>query len=265
MEKEQDSMLLAIDIGNTNVTLGLAEGRNWRHVWRLPTLTDKEALLFYEVQLSNYLLEQDIPPAGIRLMVVSTVVPALRPVFEALGRQLFHRAPLFVGPELYQRFQVKVLRPNELGTDLYANAIAAHHLFRQDCIIADFGTALTFTTMNREGALLGVSIAPGLKTAISALFQKTAQLPEVPLELPASALGLDTVHAIQSGILIGYVGLVRHMLQAIRSEVGAHYLALATGGLSSILHPLREEFHAIEPNLTLEGLRIIGENIYPEE
>lgn len=259
---EPDRMLLAIDIGNTNITLGLAEGRHWRHVWRLPTLTDKEALLFYEIQLSNFLLEHDIPPDSIRRAVVSTVVPALRTVFEALSQRLFKAPPVMVGPELYTRFHIKVPRPNELGTDLYANAIAAYHLFGQDCIIADFGTALTFTTMNQEGELLGVSIAPGLKTAISALFQKTAQLPEVPLVLPASVLGRDTVHAIQSGILIGYVGLVKHMLQAIRAEVGAHYLAVATGGLSSILHPLKEDFHAIEPNLTLDGLRIIGENIY---
>ena len=256
-------MLLAIDIGNTNVTLGLAEGSHWRHVWRLPTLTDGEALLFYEVQLSNYLLEQDIPLDAVRQTVVSTVVPALRSVFEALGRQLFKSAPLFVGPDLYPRLQVRPPRPNELGTDLYANAVAAFHLFQRDCIITDFGTALTFTTMNREGELLGVSIAPGLKTAISSLFQKTAQLPEVPLVLPGSVLGRDTVHAIQSGILIGYVGLVKHMLMAIRAEVGSHYVAVATGGLSSILHPLQSEFYAIEPNLTLDGLRIIGENIYP--
>ena len=109
--------------------------------------------------------------------------------------------------------------------------------------------------------MLGVSIAPGLKTAISSLFNKTAQLPEVPLELPDSAVGKNTVHAIQSGILIGYVGLVRHMLQSIRAELGPQYIAIATGGLSSILHPLKEEFYSIEPNLTLDGLRLIGEQV----
>jgi type III pantothenate kinase len=252
-------MLLAIDIGNTNLTLGLAAGNRWQHVWRLPTLTDEEALLFYELQLANYLLEQDISPAQIRAVVISTVVPALRTVFEALGQQLFGQPPLFVGPELYPQFPIQVLNPQELGTDLYANTLAAHYLFPQDCIIADFGTALTFTALRQNGEIMGVSIAPGLKTAIAALFQKTAQLPEVPLELPASPLGKNTVHAIQSGILIGYVGLVRHMLKTIRAETGEHFQAIATGGLSAILHPLEADFDAIEPNLTLDGLRLIAE------
>lgn len=252
-------MLLAIDIGNSNVTFGLAEGGNWKHTWRLPTMGDGEALLYYEVQVTNYLLEKDVAAGEVKRVVVSTVVPALRSIFEELVFHLFRIQPIVVGPAIYPRLRLQIARPDELGTDLYANAVAAHYLFRQDCIITDFGTALTFTTVNSAGELLGVSIAPGLKTAISSLFQKTAQLPEVPLELPASAVGKNTVHAIQSGILIGYVGLVRHMLQAIRAELGQQYIAVATGGLSSILHPLENEFYAIEPNLTLDGLRLIGE------
>ena len=254
-------MLLAIDIGNSNLTLGLAEGELWQHVWRLPTLSDEEAMLFYKVQIVNYLLENDISPLNIRQVVISSVVPVLRPIFDELGQQLFGQPPLFVGPEFYHQLPLKVLHPNELGTDLYANALAAHYRFHQDCIITDFGTALTFSALSQSGELQGVSIAPGLKTAISVLFQKTAQLPEVPLELPASALGKNTVHAIQSGILIGYVGLVRHMLEMIRAEVGGHYLAIATGGLSAILHPLEDDFDAIEPNLTLDGLRIFAERV----
>ncbi|MCO6476798.1 MAG: type III pantothenate kinase [Phaeodactylibacter sp.] len=254
-------MLLAIDIGNSNVTFGLANGGRWEHTWRLPTMADGEALLYYEVQITNFLLECDIPADQIRQAVISTVVPALRATFEELAFHLFRTRPILVGPDIYPRLRLQISRPEELGTDLYANAVAAHYLFQQDCIITDFGTALTFTTVNAAGELLGVSIAPGLKTAISSLFQKTAQLPEVPLELPASAVGKNTVHAIQSGILIGYVGLVRHMLQAIRAELGQQYIAIATGGLSSILHPLKDEFFAIEPNLTLDGLRLIGEEV----
>ncbi|MCB0584566.1 MAG: type III pantothenate kinase [Phaeodactylibacter sp.] len=254
-------MLLAIDIGNSNVTFGLARGSHWKHTWRLPTMADGEALLYYEVQITNFLLENDILAEEIQQTVISTVVPALRATFEKLAFHLFRTQPILVGPEVYPRLRLRVTRPEELGTDLYANAVAAHYLFKQDCIITDFGTALTFTTINAAGELLGVSIAPGLKTAISSLFQKTAQLPEVPLELPASAVGKNTVHAIQSGILIGYVGLVRHLLQAIREELGQQYIAVATGGLSSILHPLKKEFHSIEPNLTLDGLRLIGEEI----
>ena len=257
-------MILAIDIGNTNVAFGIAEGSHWKYTWRLPTMADGEALLYYEVQITNYLLENDISSGEVEQTVISTVVPALRSIFEELAYRLFRIRPLVIGPDIYHRLHLKVARPSELGTDLYANAVAAHALFQQDCIITDFGTALTFTTVNGAGELLGVSIAPGLKTAISALFNKTAQLPEVPLELPSSAVGKNTVHAIQSGILIGYVGLVRHMLQVIRAELGPQYIAIATGGLSSILHPLKDEFYAIEPNLTLDGLRLIGEQMGKE-
>ena len=257
-------MILAIDIGNTNVAFGIAEGSHWKYTWRLPTMADGEALLYYEVQITNYLLENDISSGEVEQTVISTVVPALRAIFEELAYRLFRIRPLVIGPDIYHRLHLKVARPSELGTDLYANAVAAHALFQQDCIITDFGTALTFTTVNGAGELLGVSIAPGLKTAISALFNKTAQLPEVPLELPSSAVGKNTVHAIQSGILIGYVGLVRHMLQVIRAELGPQYIAIATGGLSSILHPLKDEFYAIEPNLTLDGLRLIGEQMGKE-
>ena len=107
--------------------------------------------------------------------------------------------------------------------------------------------------------MLGVAIAPGLKTAISALFSKTAQLPEVPLKMPESPVGKNTIHAIQSGILNGYVGLVVHMLSCIREEVGQHFIAIATGGLSSILHPLKSEFEDIDVELTMNGLKIIAE------
>lgn len=252
-------MLLAIDIGNSNVTIGLAKGADWAHIWRLPTRTDLDALLFYEVQLSNHLLEVDLPHGALTQVVISSVVPDLTGVFEHLGQHLFGFAPLVVRPDIYAHLPLGIARPNEIGTDLLANALAAHQLFREDCIVVDFGTALTFTTVDAGGQILGVSIAPGLKTAISALFQKTAQLPEVPLEYPRSAIGKNTVHAIQSGVLIGYVGLVRYMLQAIREEVGTHYLAVATGGLSAILHPLRDDFFVVDPNLTLNGLRMIGE------
>lgn len=251
-------MLLAIDIGNTNVTIGLAEREEWRHVWRLPTSTEADALLFYETRLADWMLEAEVPPERIRQCVISSVVPDLAPIFDQLTRTLFQQVPVLVGPAIYPQLPLLIERPHELGTDLLANALAAYCLYRRDCIVVDFGTALTFTSVNEQGRILGVSIAPGLRTAIGALYQKTAQLPEVPLELPPSAVGKDTITAIQSGVLMGYVGLVRHLLEAIRGELGAHYIAVATGGLSSILHPLRGDFDFVEPHLTLHGLRLIG-------
>ncbi|MBK8654127.1 MAG: type III pantothenate kinase [Haliscomenobacter sp.] len=252
-------MLLAIDIGNSNVVAGLFDGTGWKQVWRFPTLTEGEASFFYSHQLSDRFLESGVRLHLVDRVVISSVVPNLTAVFGEVAHSLFGQGPLVVGPGVYPYLGLTMSRPSEIGTDLVANAVAALWRYQSDCIVVDFGTALTFTTVSREGEILGVAIAPGLKTAIQALFQKTAQLPEVPLELPPTPIGKDTVHAIQSGVLRGYVGLVRHMVQEIRLEAGSHYLAVATGGLSSILHPLRDVFEEINPNLTLDGLLRISE------
>jgi type III pantothenate kinase len=251
-------MQLIIDIGNSNVVIGIFKENQWLHTWRLPTMRDEEALLFYEMRLTDYLLEADFSPKWIDQVVVSSVVPDLKDVFSSLSIRVFRQEAVVVGPDIYPQIALQIDRPDEIGTDLLANAIAAKDLYQCDAIVVDFGTALTFTTVTKQGHILGVAIAPGLKTAISALYDSTAQLPEVPLELPDSPVGKNTVHAIQSGILIGYVGLVRHMLYRIREEVGKDYKAIATGGLAAILHPLKAEFDIVAPFLTLDGLRIIG-------
>ncbi|MEZ4988988.1 MAG: type III pantothenate kinase [Saprospiraceae bacterium] len=254
-------MLLAIDIGNSNVTVGFYQDQDWKYMWRFATRTDLEAAMYYHVQLTNRLIEVGLPAERVNRIIISSVVPDLTATIEELVQHLFHHQPLTLRPELYHRLKLQIDRPDEIGTDLLANAAAAYFLYQKDCVVVDFGTALTFTTVTGAGHILGVSIAPGLKTAIRSLFQKTAQLPEVPLEFPRSAIGKNTVHAIQSGILIGYVGLVRHMLSMIRAELGEHYSAVATGGLSSIMHPLENDFAIINPNLTLDGLRLICESL----
>lgn len=252
-------MIIAIDIGNSNVVFGINDGKGWIHTWRFPTLNEADSGLFYETQITDLLLEHNLLGTNIRQIIISSVVPDLKPVFQLLAQQLFSIEPVLISPELYSLFELRIDNPQEIGTDLLANAVAAHHTYKSDCIIVDFGTALTFTTLNAQGHILGVAIAPGLKTAITALFSKTAQLPEVPLNLPSSALGRNTVHAIQSGVLIGYVGLVEYLLQQIRAEVGNQYIAIATGGLSSILKPLESAFDHIVPHLTLDGIKRIGE------
>ena len=257
-------MLVAIDIGNSNVSLAINQDDKWIHFWRYPTIHN-ESPLFYSLKISDHLLETDIDVHEVKKIVLSSVVPPLTPVFEAILPDLFPAPLIKVEPNIYSKITLKIDNPNEIGTDLIANAVAANFIYKKDCIVVDFGTALTFTTVTKAGELLGVAIAPGLKTSIAALFSKTAQLPEVPLKLPKTPVGKNTIHAIQSGILIGYVGLVKHMLAGIRKEVGEHFIAIATGGLSSILHPLKAEFEAIDVKLTMEGLKIIGENINENE
>ena len=251
-------MLLAIDIGNSNVVLALHDGEDWKHIFRLPTLPD-ESSLFYKMKIVNDFLEENIDVSQIKKCVLSSVVPILRDVFEELLLELFGKPPIVVNSTIFPKLKLEIDQLDEIGTDLVANAIAANQLFKKDCIVVDFGTALTFTVVSKEGHLKGVNIVPGLQTAIQSLFGNTAQLPEVPLEMPKSAIGKNTVTAIQAGILIGYVGLVRHQLASIRAEVGEQYIAVATGGLSKILAELEDDFKEVNMDLTIEGLRLIGE------
>jgi type III pantothenate kinase len=193
-------------------------------------------------------------------VVISSVVPDLTDKIIHVTATLFEKKPIVLGPDIYPRLPIEVLNPYEIGSDLVANAVAAYEKFKTNCAVVDFGTALTFTTLSSGGKIEGVAIAPGLKTAIRSLSQNTAKLFDVPLELPKSVLGKNTVHAIQAGILMGYEGLVKSMLDRIRTEMNDPDLkSVATGGLSSIIAPLNGTFTAIEPHLTLEGLRIVGE------
>ena len=250
-------MLIAFDIGNSDITMGLWNETRWQ-VWRIPSRTDQPEL-FYGIKIRDYFLEAALPIELVEIIVVSSVVPGLTDKIRNVVRSLFRREPVVLGPGIYDKLPIEVLNPYEIGTDLVANATAAYFKFRKTCIVVDFGTALTFTTISGEGKILGVSIVPGLRTAIRALSQNTAKLFDVPLEMPSSALGRNTVSAIQSGIVIGYEGLVKSIVQAIRDELETECLAIATGGLSFVITSLKGFFHVVDPQLTLDGLRIIGE------
>ncbi|GAB2800053.1 type III pantothenate kinase [Rhabdobacter roseus] len=253
-------MLLAIDTGNTDTVFGLFQAGTWQHVWRTRSLIQEPAA-HYESQLRLHFMEAGISLSEVDTVVFSSVVPPLTPTLYPMLQGLFGKKPIVVGPSIYPALSVSIDHPHEIGADLIANAVAAHTRYQQNCVIVDFGTALTFTTVSADGQILGVAIVPGLKTAVKALFANTAQLPEVPLKLPDSAIGKNTVHAIQAGILLGYEGLVKALILRIRQELGGDCIAIATGGLSSIIDTLRDEFVAIDRRLTLDGLRIIGEKV----
>lgn len=258
--KENDEwMIIAVDIGNSNVVMGWHDGNTWVHMWRIPTATHQEAAYYYDVEVRNKILEAGINPIDVEDVILSTVVPSLKEVFVNILEQLFGHRPVLVGPNLYERLRFSVPRPYEIGSDLVANAYGAYRLYNRDIIVVDFGTALTFTTVKNNGSVEGVAIAPGIKTAMRALSSNTAQLPEIPLILPSSVLGQNTTHAIQAGILWGYVGIAKELLAKIREEVGDHYQAVATGGLSFIMQPLDGLFNEINPTLTMDGLRLMLE------
>ena len=254
-------MIIAVDIGNSNVVLGFSDDGQWVDNWRVQTIKDQDAIYYYDIELRTRLLESKMEVEDIDAIILSTVVPSLKQLFRELLTSIFKCEIIIVGPDLYEELSFKVPRPYEIGTDLVANAYSAYNKYKKNAIVVDFGTALTFTTVSGEGYVQGVAIAPGIKTAMKALSSNTAQLPEIPLELPESALGQNTTHAIQAGILWGYVGMAKELLKKIRSEVGEDYIAIATGGLSFVMHPLKDVFYTIDRDLTLNGLVYMVNNL----
>ena len=252
-------MILVVDIGNSNAVIGLRNETDWQGIWRLKTQSDKQAKVFYTEKLGDIFLENDVSTAQIEGAILSTVVPSLRSLFDELLSQTFHLDVLHVLPDLYQKLNFEVPRPHQIGSDLVANAYAGLKKYGGKVSVVDFGTALTFTTVDDHGKILGVSIAPGIKTAIKALVDNTAQLPDIPLELPESVLGNNTIHAMQAGILWGYVGMVKEMSKKIRSELSEDYRMIATGGLSFIMKELEEVFDHFDKNLTMDGLHLMWE------
>ncbi len=250
-------MILVIDIGNSDIVLGFFQDEVCVHSFRHPTVEYADLYKHLEkVQLQSIGVSID----NVSIAVLSSVVPGVTPSAIRQLSAVFGKKLLVFGPKLFRSLPVKVHNPDEIGSDLVANSIAAFDVLKSEGIVVDFGTALTVTTINAKGEIEGVAIAPGLKTAMKSLFMNTAQLPEVPLEWPASAIGKGTAHALQAGILRGYVGLVRELIRSIREEKGNPNLpAIATGGLSEVIPPLRDDFILIDKSLTLKGLRIIGE------
>jgi type III pantothenate kinase len=252
-------MIFVVDIGNSDITTGLWIDGSWKHTWRLPT--DENLTTFhYTAKVRDLFLEASLKTDSLQQVVISSVVPLITDRIKTAIENLTELSPVVLGPANYQQLPLRILNPSQIGSDLVCNALAAFSYFKKACIVVDFGTALTFTTLSAAGEILGVSIVPGLKTSIKALTQNTAQLFDVPLIVPDSVLGKDTTHAIQAGVLHGYEGLVRTMLFKIKKELSNQETpVVATGGLSSILPALQNEFTVINRNLTLDGLRLSGE------
>lgn len=251
-------MFLAIDAGNSNVVFALFHEKSgeWTNQFRLETKASK-LISQLTKKVPVYFLEHSLTPADIVEIGMSSVVPEINSILVEFCKNYFGMEPYQITPKSYHSLPVKSLRPQEIGADLMCNVMAAWDRYRSAVIIVDFGTALTFTVVDANGSLLGVNIVPGLKTAINSLVVNTAKLPEVELKLPKSAVGKNTVHAIQAGVLYGYTSLVKGMLQTIREELNSDFKVIATGGLSAILTTLKSDFDLVDRNLTLEGLRLI--------
>jgi type III pantothenate kinase len=251
-------MLLAIDIGNTNITLGIFQGDQLRATWRLAPdvnrLADEYGVLMVSLLSHEGLSKEDLDAA-----VMCSVVPDLEPVFEQVCRRYFDVTPLVVGTGVRTGLRILYDSPRDVGADRVADAVAAIHLYGTPLILVDLGTGAVFNAISKEGDYVGGAIAPGLGIAAEALFRRAARLYRVELARPKSAIGRNTVAAVQSGLIFGYVGLVEGMVARFKAELGGEAKVVATGGYAELLAPETSVIDVIDLNLTLTGLHLIFE------
>ncbi|MFZ5641570.1 MAG: type III pantothenate kinase [Bacillota bacterium] len=251
-------MLLVLDVGNTNIVLGVYRGEELIHSWRISTNKHKTADE-YGIQIRVLFQYADIDYRDIKAVVLSSVVPPIMPALERMAEKYFGIKPLVVGPGVKTSMPIKYDNPKEVGADRIVNAIAAIELYGGPLIIVDFGTATTFCAISGQGEYLGGAIAPGVGISTEALVAKAAKLPRIELVKPKTVIGKTTISSMQSGILYGFVGQVDGIVNRIKEEMGTEAKVVATGGLAELISRESSTIDLVNPNLTLEGLRIIYE------
>lgn len=245
-----------MDVGNTNIVLGIYRGKELLHHWRLSTnrsaTVDEYGMSIYNLfQYAQLRLEQ------VEGVIISSVVPPLMRTLEQLCRQYIGKAPLVVGPGIKTGLNIRYENPREVGADRIVNSVAAIEKYGTPLIVVDFGTATTFDYIDEEGSYLGGAIVPGIGISTEALYQRAAKLPRIELVKPRSVIGRNPVTSMQAGIIYGYAGQVDGIVKRIRSEFGVNPKVIATGGLADLISSESEAIHAVDPLLTLEGLRLV--------
>lgn len=271
--------LLAIDVGNSNVTLGLFQGDQLLGHWRLQTVRERTAdeygLLIRQLLTSKPELPEiaklnetspmkldEVPAAGVMRVdaaVVANVVPPLRPTILQFCRTWFGVEPLEVDSNTDTGIPIRYDPPSHVGADRIVNAVAAFQQWGGPCIVVDFGTATTFDAISADGCYLGGAIAPGMGISMEALFQRAARLPRIEFVAPREPIGRTTIESIQSGFVYGFVGQVEEIVRRFREELGAETPVIATGGLAEVIAAETRSITRVEPLLTLHGLRMIWE------
>lgn len=249
-------MLLVIDIGNTNAVLGLYAGETLQHHFRVESSKSRTSDE-YAVSLRALLAMKGVAPGDVRASVIACVVPALQETFVRVVRDSFGHEPLVVGPGIKTGMAIQYDQPREVGADRIVNAVAAFERVKAGVIVVDFGTATTFDVISPKGEYLGGVISPGVQISADALFSRAAKLPRVEIARPPKVLGRNTLHAMQSGIVLGYVGLVDGIVERLRAEIGFPVKVIATGGLANLIAPESKTIEAVDDFLTLDGLRMI--------
>jgi type III pantothenate kinase len=251
-------MLLAIDVGNTNIVYGLFDGERLVHQFRVESARGRTADE-YAVQLRALLDMQGIPLPAVQAAIVACVVPSLTEPMLRLVERLFSREAVVVGPGIRTGMAILIENPREVGADRIADAVAGFERAKGGVIVVDFGTSTNFDVVTPKGEYLGGVLAPGLQISADALFARAAKLPRVEIAKPPKVVGKNTVHAMQSGIVYGYVGLVDGLVERLLTELGFPAAVIATGGLAPLIAPLSKTIVDVDDHLTLTGLRILYE------
>lgn len=251
-------MLLVIDVGNTNMVLGVYKDTELLDHWRISTdrqrTTDEYGVLIRELFYLNNLRADDI-----NAIIISSVVPPVVPTLERMCQRYFGLSPLLIGPGVKTGMDIRYDNPREVGADRIVNAVAAYEKYGGPVIIVDFGTATTFCAVDAKGVYLGGSICPGIGIATEALVQRTAKLPRIELKRTDSVICRNTIESMQAGVFYGFVGQVEGIVSRMRRELDMSARVVATGGLAVVIAPATKAIDVVEPMLTLEGLRIIYE------